>query len=179
MAAKYNYVEKKVYGNWNPAARWYFQKILEKAAGISGVEKSDTVLDFGCNTQELKKHLNFKFKKYVGYDLIEELSDIVDYTKTKPDIVFALNVFEHIDEKELRKILENFKKMKVQRLVTAQPVEHSIGRALAFLSGLYFEHKHIHKLRWFEVHRIVSDYFSLEKQKTFMTMQKISLWKAK
>ncbi|MDD5148617.1 MAG: hypothetical protein PHH08_04100 [Candidatus ainarchaeum sp.] len=174
-----DYVEKKVYGNWNPAARWYFRKILESAVSISGVSKKDTVLDFGCNTQELKKHLKGRFGKYLGYDIIKELSDIGDYTKTRPDIVFALNVFEHIEEKELRKILDNFKKMKVKRLVTAQPVEHPIGRFLAFISGLYFEHRHVHKLRWFEVHKIVSDYFTGEKQETLLTMQKISLWKAK
>lgn len=115
----------------------------------------------------------------MGFDIIPELSGIEDYTKTRPDIVFALNVFEHIEEKELRKILENFRKMNVKKLVTAQPVEHPIGKFLAFLSGLYFEHKHVHKLRWFEVHRIVSDYFRAEKQESFWTMQKISLWKAK
>lgn len=127
--------DEKCYKNKNPLVRWYFYKLLKTAVQISKTKKEDTILDFGCCKKRLKQFLP-KETKYLGYDIDPKLSMIKDYKKTRPTTVFAINVLEHLDERQLTETLKEFKKMGVKKIIIGNPTINTISKIVIRLSGL-------------------------------------------
>ncbi len=152
------------YYSKNPIMNYYFNKFMNE--GIKLIGNESFILDFGCGESVLKKKL--LDKKIVGYDINPELSDVKDYKKLKPDVIFCSNVFEHLTKEKLRRTLKNFIKMKPRYLVTIQPNEWLLFK----LGGKLFRRKvyEEHILQRHEVYEEVSKYFKL------ITNKPILLW---
>jgi len=172
-------LETITYKNKSGFVRYYFDRILNTSINLGNPTKQDLILDFGCGDNYLKKKLpGFNI---VGYDINQELSDVKDYRKVKPTKIFAISVLEHLDEEELRKTLDDFKKMNANlTLITSLPTEHFISRIGAMFYGIRRLNKESHKLRWFEVYKILNEKgFIKLKQKNVLTLSKVAVWKLK
>ncbi|MBI2630427.1 class I SAM-dependent methyltransferase [Candidatus Pacearchaeota archaeon] len=115
----------------------YFSKLkVDNAIKIADLKKEDIILDFGCGAGWLKNILKKRGYKTIGYDIVPEQSDVEDYTILSPDKIFAMDVFEHIPEQEIIKIVRNFKKMNPKfELITAIPTENWVSRKARKLLG--------------------------------------------
>lgn len=124
------------YLNKNPLTRLFFRTKNNIAIKIAGLKKTDVILDFGCGAGWLKNKLKNEGYNVTGYDITPEHSDVKDYRKLIPDKIFALDVFEHISEEEIKKILKDFKKMNGNfELIVAIPTENWISRKIRKLLG--------------------------------------------
>tara|TARA_Y100000310_G_scaffold329947_1_gene400710 strand:- start:38409 stop:38960 length:552 start_codon:yes stop_codon:yes gene_type:complete len=120
----------------NPLLRWFFRTKTSLAIKLAKLKKSDLILDFGCGAGWLKNLLKKKGYNVVGYDITPEQSDINDYTSIKPDKIFVIDVFEHISKEEIRRTIQNFKKMNPNfELITIIPKENWISRKIRKLLG--------------------------------------------
>ena len=164
------------YEHWNPLVRFYFNGILSRAVKLGEVKQGEKVLDFGCQRQALKRFLP-KTVGYTGYDIQPAYSDIKDFSAKKYDKIFALNVLEHLDKKELTNVIRLFKKTGAKKLIVSLPVQHALGRLLAFIHGYSHSHEEEHKNTWKEVEMALGKELVLEKKAGFFTMQKMSTWK--
>ena len=165
---------EKNYQSRIPFIRFYFNRLINTAIKLANPKKSELILDFGCGNQYLNKKL--PGYKIIGYDIVPEMSDIKDYTKVKPDLIFASMVFEHMPAEELNKTLKNFIKMSNARLLTVTPKENIIARLLVKLIPSIKPSWKDHKLKYKQVHRIIKKYYILKKQKTVLTEAKVALW---
>lgn len=133
---------RETINNKNPLVRFFFKWKFNKAIKFANLKKDDLILDFGCGAKYLKSVL--KGYNYVGYDINSEQTEITDYTKIKPDVIFALDVFEHIEKEEIKKIIKNFKKMNPNlRLITIIPNETwfwSLSRRILGMSAEKKDH---------------------------------------
>jgi hypothetical protein len=127
---------KATYHNKNLLVRIFSKLKVLIAINFANLEKEDVILDFGCGAGWLKNKLKSWGYEIYGYDATPKHSDIKDYTKLKPQKIFVLDVFEHIPEKEIMKIIKNFKKMnKNVELIVAIPTENFISRKVRKLLG--------------------------------------------
>ena len=69
----------------------YFNRILKTIIRIGNLDRRDvTILDFGCGTGYLKRHLP---DKVIGYDVIPELTEVSDWRDVQFDVVVANELF--------------------------------------------------------------------------------------
>ena len=174
----YDTIEKENedwHNNKNPLVRLFYRIKFKIAISYAQLKKDDLILDFGCGTGQLKKML--PGYKLIGYDIDPKLTKIKDYTKIKPDKIFALDVFEHIPQEEIRRILRNFKKMNLNFvLVTAIPTETWLWRKARKLMGLSETvTDHITKLE--EILKILNEELYWKREINFALMTHISKWK--
>jgi len=170
------FFEDNTYNNKNPLVRWYFFTILKTAVKSAELKGHETALDFGCNTQQLKKFIPKK-TGYIGYDIFPECSDVKDYRKTRPDIVFALNVFEHLGKKEFLETLENFEKMGVKKIIVANPTTNGISIIASFFAGVREAVKDLHKQTYSEVcGNLEKAGWKKTSEKNILTLNKIQAW---
>lgn len=124
------------YMNKNPFVR-YFSRIKDGIAiKIADIKKNDKILDFGCGAGWLKNNLRKRGFNIIGYDKTPSQTEIEDYRKIKANKIFALDVFEHIEEKEILEIIRNFKIANNNfKLIVAIPTENFISRKIRKLLG--------------------------------------------
>ena len=156
---------------------FYFNKIYSEAAKIAESNKSDVCLDFGCGSQRLKPFI--KKGKYVGYDVIEEFSDVKSYRDAKPSIFLALNVLEHLEKQELEEVCSWLCEVKPQKIVVSLPADSSLSRFSIWFLGRGFKHEVDHVLSWQQVVKVLREHFDLVGYKRVFFMQWVSLWKLK
>lgn len=129
----------------SPIMKWYNNGILKAAVEMAELRGGEQVLDFGCSYQkQLAKFLNVPVH-YVGYDIVPAWSGIKDYRTIKADVVFALNVLEHLYSKEeLQKILKNFRAIGAKKVIVALPSENYVEYLLRIVlrreAEDFFEH---------------------------------------
>ena len=159
----------------NPLVRLFYRWKFGIAIKYADFKKNDLILDYGSGTGWLKKIL--PDYNIVGYDIDPKLTEIKDYTKLKPGKIFALDVFEHIDKNEIKRIINNFKKMNPNFiLVTIIPTETWLWRKARKIMGLSEIVKdHITNLK--EILQILNEELTLVKKINFLTMSYISKWK--
>lgn len=85
-------------------AKYYFLHLLNKIIKLGELDTKDcSILDFGCGENQLQKILG---EKVVGYDIIEELTDIDDWKKAQFDTLVANQVFYSFDERQLSSLMD-------------------------------------------------------------------------
>ncbi|MCX7990599.1 MAG: class I SAM-dependent methyltransferase [Proteobacteria bacterium] len=140
-----------------------FKFLSERGANIYACEK-----EFYDLTEMVAKDLNLK---------IPVFKDIMDIENLKFDIVFALDVFEHIDN--LEPILKKVKELSKNdtKLIISGPTEsfiYKIGRFLAGFKG------HYHVKNIYDIEKEVTESgFKLLKLKRLyppITLFRISMW---
>ena len=157
----------------NPLVRLFYRMKFGIAIFYAGLKKDDLILDFGCGIGWLKKQLSEY--NVVGYDIDPKLTE-VDYTKIKPNKIFAMDVFEHVPKNEIRKILKNFKKTGSFILIAAIPTENWFWRKSRKLMGLSETVKdHITPLK--EIYKILEEELTWVRQVNFLGITHISKWK--
>lgn len=165
------------YLNKNPLTRLFFRTKNNIAIRIANLKKTDIILDFGCGAGFLKNKLKSEGYNVTGYDITPGHSDIKDYRKIKPNKIFALDVFEHISEEEIRKILEDFKKMNNNfELIVAIPTENWISRKIRKLLGKSERVKeHITPIK--NILRILNSELKLIKRFNFLSISYVGRFK--
>ncbi len=165
------------YLNKNPIIRIFSRTKIKIALIIADLKKDDLILDFGCGQGWLKNNLKGQGYNIIGYDITPEHSDVKDYTKIKPDKIFAMDVFEHIPKEEVRKTIKNFKKMNPNfELITSIPTENWISRKARKLLGKSERVKdHITNLK--EIKEILKEELKLAKKFNFLTVSYIAKFK--
>ena len=158
----------------NPLVRLFFKWKFSIAIRYANLKGDDLILDFGCGEGWLKKEL--LGYDLVGYDADPKLTETKDYTKIRPDKIFALDVFEHIEKKEIRRIIKNFKRMGNFELVTIIPTETWLWRKSRKIMGLSETvADHITSLQ--EILQILNEELILVKKINFLTMSHIAKWR--
>lgn len=151
--------------------RYYFNRVINTAIKMARPKLSETILDFGCGNQYLKKKM--PQHNIIGYDIIPEMSDVKDYKNVDPDLIFASMVFEHMDAEELDKTLKSFNRA---RLITITPVENlfakMIVKVIPSVSASWDDHKLNHK----QIYDVIRRYYYLKKEKNVLTEAKVALW---
>lgn len=160
----------------NPLVRLFYKFKFFIAVKYANLKDDDLILDYGCGEGWLKKSLSRH--DVIGYDIDPKLTEIRNYVKLKPDKIFVLDVFEHIDLKEIRKIIKNFKKMNPNFiLITIIPTENWLWRKTRKLMGLSENvADHISPLR--EILKILNEELTLVKEINFLAMSHIAKWKS-
>jgi len=168
---------RAAYMNKNPLVRLFSKMKVNLAIRLAGLKKNDLILDFGCGAGWLKDKLRKRGFNAVGYDITPEHSDIKDYTKMKPNKIFAMDVFEHISKDEIREVIKNFKKMnKDFALITAIPTENWVSKKCRKILGKSEKVKgHITPLK--EILKILKSNLGLVKKINFLSVSWIGKFK--
>jgi len=161
--------------NKNLLVRLFYKWKFGIAIRYANLKKEDLILDFGCGDNWLKKTI--KSHNVIGYDIDPKLTEIKDYTKLKPTKIFVLDVFEHIEKNEIRKIIKNFKEINPHIvLITIIPTETWLWKKSRKLMGLSeIVSDHITPLK--EILKILNEELYLVKKINFFGMSHIAKWK--
>lgn len=165
------------YESGNFLTKTYFRTKVLCAIRLAELKKSDIILDFGCGGGWLEKKL--KNYKIFGYDINPEKTFIKDYKKIKPDKIFVLDVFEHITEKEIEKILKNFKEMNEKfDIIVSIPTENWVSKKIRKLVGKREIPKE-HITEYKDIFKMLKKNFRLKKKINFFTVSHIFLFENK
>jgi SAM-dependent methyltransferase len=155
-------------------AKVYFNWILETIIEFGDLRKeTGLILDFGCGHGHLKKKL--KGLNVVGYDIIPELSDVLDYQNLIPSQIVLSGVLEHLYGDEIEVLIQRFKRMNPRaNLLVYLPTENLVSKIVMRLAGQKNAHNdHVSKYR--EINRIIEKEHCLEKRRyIFLGMAQIS-----
>ena len=156
-------------------ARTYFRLKVMSAINLACLNKKDIILDYGCGGGWLEKKLaNFKI---YGYDKNPKKTFIKDYKKIKPTKIFALDVFEHIPINEIKKIIDNFKRLNNKfEIVVSIPTENWLSRKVRLLVGKKEVPKE-HITKYNEILKILNENFKLVKKVNIFTVTHTFLFK--
>ena len=153
----------------------YFKIKVWLAIKLAKLKKTDVILDFGCGGGWLER----KLKDYDihGYDINPKKTFITDYKKIKPTKIFVLDVFEHIPFEEIKKILNNLKKLNNNfKLIVSIPTENWISKKMRqFVGKSKVPKEHITKYK--EIIRILRKNFMIKRKINFFTVTHIFLFK--
>jgi SAM-dependent methyltransferase len=166
-----NNLLENTYESKNLLTRIYFRQKVEAAIKIAKLRKEDIILDFGCGAGWLEERL----RKYyiIGYDINPEKTFVKDYQSVKPSKIFCLDVFEHIPAGEIRKIIENFKKMNDKfEIIVSIPTGNFISRKVRKMVGKTEVPKE-HITSYEEILKILKENFILKRKVNFFTVTKI------
>lgn len=116
-------------------AKHYFMDVLKKIVEFGNLtEEKGTILDYGCGHKHLKELI--PGTKYVGYDVIKELSDVKDYKTIQPTKIVCSGVLEHLPEEEIKKLIADFKVMNPKHeLLVFLPTENIVSQIGMILTG--------------------------------------------
>jgi hypothetical protein len=169
-----NNLLENTYESESLITRTYFRTKVWLAIRLARLKKQDIILDFGCGGGWLEK----KLKQYQihGYDINPEKTFIKDYKKIKPTKIFVLDVFEHIPVEEIKKIVEEFKKLGKFILIVSAPSENSISKRIRKFVGKDEVPKE-HITRYKEILKILKENFKLKKKISFFTVSHILVFK--
>ena len=145
----------------NSLLGWHYDRLLQASVAMAGLKGNEKVLDFGCEAQHLKRFLPKKVR-YVGYDVVQKFSDVKDYRKlTGIDVVFCMNVLDHLKRGELETLIKDLKRMKVKKIVVGISSNNLLNRVLSFVFGYDAENFFTHFLEPKEIGRALMRNFGL------------------
>ena len=163
-----NNLLENTYESKNFLTRTYFRTKVWLAIKVAKLKKSDVILDFGCGGGWLEKKLeNYQI---CGYDINPEKTFIKDYKKIKPTKIFVLDVFEHIPVDEIKKIINEFKKLNDKFiLIVSAPSENFISRRIRRFVGKEEVPKE-HITRYEDILEVLNKNFKLKRKIDFLSV---------
>lgn len=156
------------------AAKIYFNRILETIIEFGDLRNaSGLILDFGCGHNHLKKQL--AGVNVIGYDIIPELSEVKDYRQLSPDQIVLSGVLEHLYVKEIKVLLEEFKRMNPRAdLLVYLPTENLVSKITMRLAGENHAHDD-HISGYKEINEIIEkEYYQIRRRYVFFGMAQIT-----
>lgn len=160
-------------------AKIYFNRILGAIIEFGGLKNENgLILDYGCGAGHLKKYL--KKDNIIGYDIIEELSEVDDYTKLRPSKIVLSGVLEHLRAHEISGLLADFYRMNPRaELLVYLPTENLISKIAMRLAGQKNAHDD-HVTAYREVNHILEQkYRPLKRKYIFFRMAQITKYAPK
>jgi 2-polyprenyl-3-methyl-5-hydroxy-6-metoxy-1,4-benzoquinol methylase len=154
------------YAHRNRLISWLFWKRIEAALSLAGDLKGKTVLDFGCGGGVTFRYLHEQGCSITGCedqfpDLAREMSrhlgidaeiagDLFELKERRFDVIFALDVLEHIDD--LGAVLDKFRELAHQhtKIVISGPTENFLYRMGRRIIG-YQEQARFHERTIYDV----------------------------
>jgi hypothetical protein len=170
------------YNHWLPLVRFYWHHVMMGIVQQVEADKKKLILDFGCGKQRLKHYL--PRHDIIGYDIIKEYSDIIDYKILQPHTIVCSHVLEHLEPPQFLEAIYNFKNvLKPMYLITAQPTENWLSKISNLISRprcLKSDFRVLdHKLSIKEIHGTLSKYYKLKARSNIFTLTIISKWAQK
>lgn len=147
----------------------YWKRVTLNTFKMLGDVKSKKILDFGCGDKFIKPFL--KNVKYYGYDIDKEKTEINDYKKKKPDIFLSIHSLEYLGQEELELLFKHLCNIKCKRLVIALPTENILSTII--LKILRRPSHRGRKSKLYQVKKILSKYYLINREKSVVTMTKI------
>ena len=163
------------YAHRNPLIRWLFWRRLDMALELAGIRSGTATLDFGTGSGILLASLAAVSGRVVAIDIelgpgtrtaasrdlsveFVPLVDFSDWVQTNPgtiDCIFALDVLEHVEDRELIELSVSFRSLLRPhgRLIVSGPTEtpmYRLGRALAGFRNDY------HHRTIFDIDRVLA-----------------------
>lgn len=168
-----------IYSSKNIFLNHYFNKSINTAIKylLSVANKDTLILDFGCGQGILKKKL--PDYNIVGYDIQQKYSDVDDFRKVKPEVVFSHHVFEHLKERKLKKVIEVFKRMDLKYIIVAQPTENAISKIMRIVLRKKPSLEIGHYTDITTVYSSLGKYFRLVEERNIYMLTKVSKWEMK
>ncbi|KPK97973.1 MAG: hypothetical protein AMJ95_06590 [Omnitrophica WOR_2 bacterium SM23_72] len=161
-----------------PFVRLYWHRVMQELVKQIDAKEDELIVDFGCGKQRLKRYL--PGHNIIGYDPIKEYSDIADYRVLRPHTIVCSHVLEHMDRPQLISIIEDFMRMGLKCLITAQPTENFLSRLSNLLGRPTVITQNLrpldHRLKMSEVHDILCEHFLLKSRCSVWTLTVISKW---
>lgn len=147
-------------------SHYYFGKIKEILCSWIEI-KEGVALDFGCGQQRHKYFLPSGIK-YVGYDIIPEYTDVDDYTKTNPDLFFAISSLEHVTHDELEDLLKWIASSNIKQVFVDLPINNErwiLWTLMGFKSKVIREH-HLDSIEYDleDMHSRISKHLKLHRK---------------
>ena len=183
------------YAHRNRLISWLFWKRIEAALSLAGDLRGKAVLDFGCGGGVTFQYLHEQgcaitgcedqfpdlageMSRSLGID-VEISSDLFVLQGRRFDVIFALDVLEHIDD--LGAVLEKFRELshKHTRIVISGPTENFLYRMGRLIIG-YQEQGRFHERTIYDVEREMKEgRFCLQAMQTIfpgLTLFRVSSW---
>ena len=169
-----NNLLENTYESKNLITRIYFKIKVWVAIELAKLKKTDTILDFGCGGGWLEKKL--KNYQIYGYDINPKKTFITDYKEIVPTKIFALDVFEHIPIEEVKRIIEDFKKLNSSfEIIVSIPTENWVSKKMRqFVGKSEVPEEHI--TRYEEILKILRENFKVRRKINFCTVSHIFLF---
>ncbi len=167
------------YEHWLPIVRFYWHHVMIGIVQQLEANEKELILDFGCGKQRLKHYL--PCHNIIGYDIIKEYSDIIDYKILQPHTIVCSHILEHLEMDQFLETIDNFRSMRgVKFLITAQPTENWLSK----ISNLMENSKYLktdlkpicHKLCLRDIHETLSKFYKLKDRSNILTLTVISKW---
>lgn len=172
---------------------WLFSKRIDTAMSMAGDIENMSVLDFGCGGGVTFKFLDEKNCRITGCEseffeltnrVCQKLNikadiyrDLMEIKDTKYDRIFALDVFEHIED--IIKYIDKLKELSHDKtvIIISGPTEsffYKVGRKLAGFCGDY----HVSNIYDVERHFRLRDLKRTNLKRLFfpLTLFRVSAW---
>ncbi len=154
---------------YNGITKHYF---LQNLKTINQLIEEGPVLDYGCGTKELQKITQ---KEYYGYDKKEP----INLQEIQPKTIVASHVLEHMAKQELEEFLDYCEEKGIKKLITSLPLENTLSKTLATITGWREKNKEEHKQDWKQVTKAIEKRFNKTKTKTVYLMSIINEWESR
>ena len=159
-------------------SQFYFRHLLKQIIKVGRLDRSQIrILDFGCGRGELKRILGEK--KVIGYDIIRELSDVLDWREVDFDVLVANQVFYSFSEKDLECLLQELREknhaLELVIGVSRQGILNNIGKYLLAMPNAH----EASKLTAKQEMKIFEKYCELIVRKSFILIADVYLLRFK
>ena len=128
---------KNITTNYEGVFSFYYKKIIKQIIKIGDLKKNTKILDFGCGTKQLEKHL--LSNNIINYDIDRKYSEVENYNDLNYDIIVVNQVFMYMSMNEIENFLSKEKKKNINtKLVVAIRKHHLLVKVL---KKIFFQKK--------------------------------------
>lgn len=165
------------YSTKNHLLKHYYNKSINTAIKFlrSVANNGTLILDFGCGPGILKERL--PNHNIVGYDVDSRFGDVEDFKTIKPEVIFSHHVLEHLEERELKKVINEFYKMEPKYLILGEPTENMVGRVGRKILKMRTYEEMGHQVNLKTIYSYLENYFDLIEERDVYTLTKVSKWR--
>jgi len=128
---------KNITTNYEGVFSFYYKKIIKQIIKIGDLKKNTKILDFGCGTKQLEKHL--LSNNVINYDIDRKYSEVENYNDLNYDIIVVNQVFMYMSMNEIENFLSKEKKKNINTKLVVAISKHNF--LVKVLKKIFFQKK--------------------------------------